>query len=165
MDRIANKLVLGRLLAFAAITGMVDQIDGQSPPDALSAAPAFEVASIKPLARPYTSGGKPWTAASHGRFIAPAVSLRIVIGWAYNVLPPGAIPAVKVHGGPTWIDTDPYDFEAKVQDPNAGPDQIRAMIQTLLIENVDLTCAPCRVTLRDDKEFPPQGTETAFRAG
>jgi len=25
-----------------------------------------------------------------------------------------------------------------------------------------LTCAPWRVTVRDDKEFPPQGTETAF---
>jgi uncharacterized protein (TIGR03435 family) len=130
MHRIANKLVLGRLLAFAAITGMADQIDGQSPPNAVSAPPAFEVASIKPVA-PGSDGGS-WI-VDHGRFIAQTGWVRAVIAWAYNVLPP-----VKVHGAPTWIDTDPYHFEAKAEDPNAGPDQIRAMMQTLLVDRFKL---------------------------
>jgi uncharacterized protein (TIGR03435 family) len=132
VDRIAGKLVLRRLLAFAAITAVAAQIDGQSPPDAVSAPPAFEVASIRPLARPYPSGGGPWT-VDHGRFIAQTGWVRAVIGWAYNVL-----PAAKVHGGPTWIDRDLYDFEAKAEDPDAGPDQIRAMIQTLLVDRFKL---------------------------
>ena len=59
--------------------------------------------------------------------------MRAVIGFAFNVLPP-----VNVHGGPSWIDTDLYVFEAKAENPNAGPDQIRAMLQTLLIDRFKL---------------------------
>jgi uncharacterized protein (TIGR03435 family) len=59
--------------------------------------------------------------------------VRAVIGFAYNVLPP-----LKVHGGPTWIDTDLYYFEAKADDPSAGPDRIRAMMQTLLVDRFKL---------------------------
>jgi uncharacterized protein (TIGR03435 family) len=132
MHRLAAKLTLGRLLALAAITVVAAQIDGQSPPNEVSAPPAFEVASIKLLAPPIPSGGGPWT-VDHGRFIAQTGWVRAVIGYAYNVLPP-----VKVHGGPTWIDTDRYEFEAKAEDPNAGPDQIRAMIQTLLVDRFKL---------------------------
>jgi uncharacterized protein (TIGR03435 family) len=131
MDRIADKLVLGGLLAFAAITGVAAQIDGQSPPNAVRDPAAFDVASIRALSPPYRDGG-PWT-VDHGRFIAQTGWVRAVIGWAYNVLPP-----IKVHGGPTWIDTDLYDFEAKAEDPNAGPDQIRAMMQTLLVDRFKL---------------------------
>jgi uncharacterized protein (TIGR03435 family) len=132
MDRIAAKLIFGRLLAFAAIAVVATQINGQLPPTAMSAPPAFEVASIKPVAPPIPSGGGPWT-VDHGRFIAQTGWVRAVIGWAYNVLPP-----VKVRGGPTWIDSDPYYFEAKAEDPNAGPEQISVMVQTLLVERFKL---------------------------
>jgi uncharacterized protein (TIGR03435 family) len=127
-----DKLALARLLAFAAMAGVAAQMGGQPLPNAGSAPPAFEVASIRPLARPYPSGGGPWT-VDHGRFIAQAGWVRAVIGWAYNMLPP-----VKVHGGPTWIDTDLYDFEAKAEDAKAGPDQMGAMIQTLLVDRFQL---------------------------
>ena len=120
------------LRLFFAIGFLAAQIDGQPPPGAVSAPSAFDVASIKPVAPPYPSGGGPWT-VGHGRFIAQTGWVRAVIGFAYNVLPP-----VKVHGGPTWIDTDFYDFEAKANDPNAGPDQIRAMMQTLLVDRFKL---------------------------
>jgi uncharacterized protein (TIGR03435 family) len=132
MYRIAARVVFGRLLACAAISVVATQIDGQSPPDGVSAPPAFEVASIKALARPYPAGSGPWT-VDHGRFIAQTGWVRAVIGFAYNVLPP-----VKVHGGPTWIDTDLYYFEAKADDPSAGPDRIRAMMQTLLVDRFKL---------------------------
>jgi uncharacterized protein (TIGR03435 family) len=120
------------LSLFFAIGFLTARIDGQSPPNAASAPPAFDVASIRPVARPYPTGGGPWTVA-HGRFIAQPGWVRAVIGFAYNVLPP-----VKVHGGPTWIDTDQYNFEAKADDPNAGPDQIRVMMQTLLADRFKL---------------------------
>jgi uncharacterized protein (TIGR03435 family) len=108
------------------------QIHGQSPPGAANAPPAFDVASIRRLAGPNAPGGGSWT-VGHGRFIAQQGWVRAVIGFAYNVLPP-----VKVHGGPTWIDSDLYDFEAKTEDPNAGPGQIRAMMQTLLVDRFKL---------------------------
>jgi hypothetical protein len=69
MYRIAARVIFGRLLACAAISVAAAQIDGQSAPDAVSAPPAFEVASIKALARPYRSGSGPWT-VDHGRFIS-----------------------------------------------------------------------------------------------
>ena len=58
--------------------------------------PTFDVASIKPVAPPYRSGGGPWT-VNHGRFRAQTAAARWVIGWAYNLMP------VQVHGGPDWI--------------------------------------------------------------
>jgi uncharacterized protein (TIGR03435 family) len=129
-----GKLKFGRraIVIGAVATAIGWQIDGQSPPDAVSAPPAFEVASIKPVAGPIPSGGGPWT-VDHGRFIAQTGWVRAVIGFAYNVLPP-----VKVQGGPTWIDRDRYAFEAKAEDLSAGPDQIRAMMQTLLVERFKL---------------------------
>src|SRR4029077_19945222 len=72
-----------------------------------SSRPEFEVVSIKPVAPPYPSSAGPWT-VDHGRFIAQMGWVRGVIGVAYSVL-----PAVKVHGGPAWIDTDRYSFQAK----------------------------------------------------
>jgi uncharacterized protein (TIGR03435 family) len=137
MNRLAAKLIFGRLLACAAITIVAAQIDGQSPPNAVSGPPKFEVASIRPLVRPYPLGGGPWT-VDHGRFIAQTGWVRAVIGWAYDVLPPGVFPPGKVHGGPTWIDSDRYYFEAKAEDPNSGPDRVRAMVQTLLVERFKL---------------------------
>ena len=116
------------VLVVAATAVAVGLLSAQAPEQKLS----FEVASIKPLAPPYPSSAGPWT-VDHGRFIAQVGWVRGVIGYAYNVL-----PAVKVHGGPAWIDTDRYSFQAKAEDPNAGPDQIRAMMQTMLVDRFKL---------------------------
>ena len=40
----------------------------------------------------------------------------------------------QVKGGPDWIDREPYDFDARAGDPEAGPEQIRTMLQALLAE-------------------------------
>jgi uncharacterized protein (TIGR03435 family) len=134
MGQVASEPNFRRILPVLAAIAIVtaSQIDAQYPPDAASAPPVFEVASIRPLARPYPSGGGGWI-VGHGRFRAQTGWVRAVIGWAYNVLPP-----VKVHAGPTWIDTDLYDFEAKAEDPDAGPEKIRAMMQALLLDRFKL---------------------------
>jgi uncharacterized protein (TIGR03435 family) len=93
--------------------------------------PTFDVASIKPVAPPYPSGGGPWT-VNHGRFRAQIASARSVIGWAYNLMP------VQVHGGPDWIDRQLYEFDAEAEKPDAGPDQVMAMVQTLLADRFKL---------------------------
>ena len=93
--------------------------------------PTFDVASIKPVAPPYPSGGGPWT-VNHGRFRAQTAAARWVIGWAYNLMP------VQVHGGPDWIDRQLYEFDAEAERPDAGPDEVRAMVQTLLAERFKL---------------------------
>ena len=114
-----------RLLLTAILIVNGRQVDGQPSP------PAFDVASIKPIGRPPSSGGGPWT-VNHGRFKADAAWVRGVIGWAYGVL------AVQVRGGPDWVDSERYDFLAKAESPDAGPDEIRAMLRTLLAERFKL---------------------------
>ncbi len=89
------------------------------------------MASVKPIKRPIGPGAGPWTFA-HGRFNAEAATLRGVIGWAYNTL------AIQVRGGPGWLDTDRYDFIAKAESPDAGKDQLRVMLQSLLAERFQL---------------------------
>jgi uncharacterized protein (TIGR03435 family) len=94
--------------------------------------PAFEVASVRLVAPPYPTGGGPWT-VDHGRFRAQVALVRAVIGWAYGVRGPAL-----VHGGPDWLDTEPYHFEAKAENPDADEDQIWAMVRTLLADRFKL---------------------------
>src|SRR5262245_62176267 len=91
----------------------------------------FEVASVKPIPPPIPSGGGPWI-VTHGRFRAERGYVRGMVGWAYNVL------AAQVKGGPDWIDREPYYVDARAENPDAGPDQIRSMLQTLLIDRFKL---------------------------
>lgn len=43
-----------------------------------------------------------------------------------------------VHGGPDWLGTEPYDFEAKAASPDADEDQIWGMVRTLLEDRFKL---------------------------
>ncbi len=132
MDRLARRLEFARLalVAGAVIVFTAPRINGQSQQDAPKPL-TFEVASIRPLAPPYPSGGGPWT-VSHGQFRAQTGWVRGVIAWAHDVL------AVQVRGGPSWIDSDLYDFAANAADKDAGPEQIKAMIRALLADRFKL---------------------------
>jgi uncharacterized protein (TIGR03435 family) len=133
MDHTACKLNFARLLlALGAIAGVTgSRMDGQSPQATPAAPPAFDVASIKPVAPPFPNGAGPWT-TTHGRFRTEVTDVRAVIGWAYNVL------VSQVKGGPDWIDSEPYDFDARADNSDAGPKQIRVMLQTLLADRFKL---------------------------
>jgi uncharacterized protein (TIGR03435 family) len=122
MDRLADKLRFSIMLI--AIGAIPCPLQSQPPP-------AFDVASVKLVVGPLSSGGGPWT-LNHGRFKADAAWVRAVIAVAYN------IPAVQVHGGPGWIDSERYDFAAKADNVEAGQDQIRLMLQTLLADRFKL---------------------------
>jgi uncharacterized protein (TIGR03435 family) len=153
MDHIACKLNFARLLlalgAIAGVSGL--RMDGQTPQATPSTPPAFEVASIKPIAPPIPTGGGPWT-VDHGRFRAETGHVRSVIGWAYNV------PPSQVKGGPDWIDTDPYYFEARADNPDAGPEQIRVMLKTLLTNRF-------KVVVHRDTQLAQVYTLTAGKNG
>lgn len=102
---------------------------GQSPP--APAAPAFDVASVKPLIPPYPTGGGPWT-VTHGRFKADMGWIRAIIAWAYDLLP------TQAKGGPDWIDSELYDFDARSLNEDVAPPQVRLMLQTLLTDRFKL---------------------------
>jgi uncharacterized protein (TIGR03435 family) len=63
---------------------------------------------------------------NHGRFQTPIADMRNVIALAYSVL------RVQVRGGPDWLDRQRYEFDAEADNSDAGPPEIRSMLQTLL---------------------------------
>jgi uncharacterized protein (TIGR03435 family) len=107
-------------------------------PQAPAAAPAFEVASIKPN----TSGdGRVMMQNQPGRFIATNVTLRLLIRTAYQ------LQDFQITGGPGWLTSDHFDVNAKVPDeframappaPGSGPSPLGLMIRALLAERFKL---------------------------
>ena len=130
--------MISRIVLLAVVIGSVSLPQSQA-----QALPPlqFEVASVKPLGHPPGPGGGPWT-VNHGRFKADAAWVRGVIGLAYDVM------AVQVRGGPSWIDTERYDFVAKAESPDATTAQLRVMLQSLLADRFKL------VVHRETKELP-----------
>jgi bla regulator protein BlaR1 len=111
--------------------------------------PAFEVASIKVndstdnivLARTVP-----------GRYTATGTTAKMLITFAYNREP------AQVSGGPSWINTEKFDIDAKEEDsiaqqlqklpPEQARDQVRLMVQSLLADRFGL------VVSRPTKEVP-----------
>ena len=94
------------------------------------AQPAFEAATIKPpnpnsriLRIQFQPGG---------RLFADNVSLRALILEAYQILP------LQLTGGPKWLDSTKYSINASA-GASATPDQMRAMLRTLLAQRFALT--------------------------
>ena len=119
--------------------------------------PAFEVASI----RTDHSGPGPSMilAAGHGapkdRFIATNITIKALICWAFGgtSVP---LPNNEVSGGPSWINSERYDIDAKLDDSQAvaldrlsSIDQIvqlRLTVQSLLADRFKLVADDTTVT-------------------
>jgi uncharacterized protein (TIGR03435 family) len=93
--------------------------------------PAFDVASVKLVVRdvPNHPVG---LRINHGTLNVDDGRLRQIIGLAYG------IQRVNVLGGPDWIDIDKFTIIAKADSPDATPEQIKLMLQTLLAERFKL---------------------------
>jgi uncharacterized protein (TIGR03435 family) len=112
----------------------------QSPAATSTPAPSFDVASIKP-----NHGGTPFFRinAEPGRFVADNATLRFLLQEAYRV------KDAQILGAPSWIDSEHYDIEAKVDDSSADVQrkltsdeqgaQLRLMLQSLLADRFKLT--------------------------
>ncbi|SPE42942.1 conserved hypothetical protein [Candidatus Sulfopaludibacter sp. SbA3] len=79
---------------------------------------------------------------SHGKLTVDAGELRQIIGLAYGV------QRVLVFGCPAWCDEDKFDIEAKTENVDATRDQIRPMLEALLVERFKLAAH------RETKEIP-----------
>lgn len=98
-------------------------------PAAVAQGPSFEAASIKPtVAEPGSSSG---IVTRIGRIEARNVTLKRCIRGAYN------IPESRVFGGPTWIEDERYDIDAKAAGP-AGDDDLMIMLRALLADRFKL---------------------------
>jgi bla regulator protein BlaR1 len=94
------------------------------------AAPAFDVASVKPN----HSGDIRVViqAMPGGRYMATNATLRILIRDAY------ALESFQLLGGPGWLDSDRFDISAKAPG-NPTPAQQRLMLRALLEERFKLS--------------------------
>jgi uncharacterized protein (TIGR03435 family) len=100
---------------------------GQTPP----AAPAFEVASVKPAPPPTPGMIKVQMGGDPGMVDYKNVSLKTVIARAY------AMKEYQI-SGPDWLEAARFDILAKVP-PNTPKGQIPPMLQNLLAERFKLT--------------------------
>lgn len=105
-----------------------------------AAAPAFEVASIKPSPPQPMDRMSVRMSNDPGRIGYTAVNLKNLVARAYDV------KNYQV-SGPSWIDSERYDVNAKIPD-GVPREQVPAMLRTLLEERFKLK------THRESKEMP-----------
>jgi len=101
---------------------------------AQSAAPGFEVASVKP-SNPNPSGplgAAPMVLPALGRLTAANVTLRMLIMAAYQKQP------FQIAGGPEWQNSLKFDINARAEDGSASTDTTLAMLQALLADRFKL---------------------------
>jgi uncharacterized protein (TIGR03435 family) len=121
-------------------------------------APAFEVASIKVNKSRDSFKG---VQVQRGQFIITNLTLRELIGTAYEIAPP--LRKARMTGGPSWMDADRFDIVAKVEG-NPTVTQRLVMLRTLLAERFKLAVkAETRdmpvwalVMTRADRKLGPQ---------
>ena len=106
----------------------------------IPAAPAFEVADIKPSDPSVLKMGK-GRMLPGGRIEVPGYTLRELIMFTYGVTDD------MISGGPKWVGEDRFDIVAKA--PTGAPDNaLRSMMMTLLGDRFRL------VTHQEDKPMP-----------
>jgi uncharacterized protein (TIGR03435 family) len=107
-------------------------------PQPPAAAPAFEVASIKPN---NSGDGRVMMQNQPGRYVATNITLRLLLRIAYQV------QDFQMTGGPSWLNSDHFDINAKVPDefrdqppmrPGGGPGPLPLMIRALLADRFKL---------------------------
>jgi len=90
----------------------------------------FEVASLKPSARQRPGYGiRP--APGGQRYEAWNCPIKVMIQAAFRVKPE------QIVGGPGWLDSDPYDMEAKAAKPSTS-DELHVMLMNMLVDRLQL---------------------------
>jgi uncharacterized protein (TIGR03435 family) len=128
---VKTSLILGLALW---TTGAAAQVpaSGAARDTAQVAAPAFEVATIKPVA-PDAKGGRYIIMQGQNRFVAKYYTLKLMIAAAYDVSPKA------ISGGPGWMDSDHYDIAAVTPGTDRpSRDEQMAMLRDLLVERFQL---------------------------
>jgi uncharacterized protein (TIGR03435 family) len=103
-----------------------------APSQAESKAPAFEVAAIKPSDPMARSNGCFMKGQPGGQtFIGRCITVRILITYSYKIIDSQLV------GGPGWLDTELYDFDAKA-DHSLTRAELAPMFQTMLADRFKL---------------------------
>ena len=119
------------MIAFALAVLLLNPSNEQTQAD--RAAPAFEVATIRPV-DPQPNEGRFFKMESLNHFVAKSYTVKLLIAAAYDLNPKA------ISGGPSWIDSERYDISA-VTPGEVRPtrDQQMVMLRALLVERFQLT--------------------------
>jgi uncharacterized protein (TIGR03435 family) len=93
------------------------------------APPAFDVASIRRNTAANQQGGGLAAPQPGGRFIAIGATLRRLVAGAYDDL--------QIAGGPSWLDSDRFDIDARASG-EVPPADMRLMLRSLLADRFKL---------------------------
>jgi uncharacterized protein (TIGR03435 family) len=93
------------------------------------APPAFEVASIRRNAAANQQGGGLAGPQPGGRFIAIGATLRRLVAGAYDDM--------QIVGGPSWLDSDRFDINARASG-EVPPTDMKQMLRALLADRFKL---------------------------
>src|ERR1035438_7018752 len=101
-------------------------------PQAESKAPAFDVVAIK-ISDPAAARDGCFMKGQPGgqTFVGRCIPLSLLIKYAYKIIDP------QIAGGPGWMDTELYDFEAKA-DHTVTRAEIASYFQTMLSDRFKL---------------------------
>jgi uncharacterized protein (TIGR03435 family) len=108
-----------------------------SPAQLIRARAVFEVASIK-LAPGCDALPRRLPKYLNDRIILSCVTLRNLIRVASNPNGIRGLTPIDVLGGPSWIDKDTFDLEAKAESPTSITQMTGPMLQRLLEERFQL---------------------------
>lgn len=132
------------MVSFSALSHALGQADAAS-----AKAPAFEVATIKPVEHDAKSG-RYIVMQGTNRFVEKDYTLKLLIAAAYDLNPKA------ISGGPAWMESDHFDILALTPgDKRPGHDEQMAMLRTLLADRFQLTFH------RESKEFSIYALEIA----
>jgi uncharacterized protein (TIGR03435 family) len=113
----------------------------------IASRPKFEVVSIKrcEAKAANATGRKPGLSTSPGRLNVTCSPVKFLMQAAYAASPDAAVP---ISGGPSWLDSDTYDIEAKAESEASLETMRGPMLQTLLEDRFQLRIH------RETKEVP-----------
>jgi uncharacterized protein (TIGR03435 family) len=138
-----------RKIVMAVLLGAASGTLAQGPGSGEAAAPAFDVATIKP-SPPDAKAGRYITMQGTNRFVVKYYTLKLMIAAAYDLSPK------VISGGPSWADNDHFEIEALTPGETrpSRPEQM-AMLRTLLSDRFKLSFH------REEKEFSIYTLEVA----
>jgi uncharacterized protein (TIGR03435 family) len=114
-----------RWVTAAVLAGVVSVGLGQQ-------APAFEVATVKPV-DPGPKSGRTLRMEAPNLFVGRNFTLKLLIAAAYD------LNAKEISGGPGWADSAKFDIEARTPgEKRPGRAEQMAMLRTLLLERFKL---------------------------
>jgi uncharacterized protein (TIGR03435 family) len=141
---VAGTAVLGMPFVLGVMNSAAIQAQSSVPQPGRAAKPRFEVASVKPcLDTARFVRGEGGGAGSPVRLVLNCLTVESLIQNAYLMyrdghFNPGAFFLVPITGGPTWVATDRYTIDAKVENPASQEMMKGPMLQALLEDRFQL---------------------------